>query len=184
MSKKNFILTALVINLTICLTLCIVLFTDKNTTKGNNDKTVLENMSSNQTSDNENEFSDDITIHNTTTSDKNTDSGETTSKIVESQVSSETLPSTYNNNTTPMTTIPEETTVPQETAIVINGTTALIKSSCNIRSSADVGGNVIGTANAGNSYTIDKAKCSSDWIAIYINAGTVGYISSSFCTIQ
>ena len=45
MSKKSFILMALVVNLTICLTLCIVLFTDNDKTNTNNKTKAESSMS-------------------------------------------------------------------------------------------------------------------------------------------
>lgn len=190
MSKKSFIMTALIINLTICLTLCIVVFTDKDKADDKS-KATVEKSSDTLLESEENTSLEEQTSE-FTTADIETSTKETTSKIVESQVSSETQPTTYKNSTTAQTSsghnVSEQTTVPVTTVpqdtIQVNGSMAIINSSCNIRLTADVGGNVVGTANAGATYRIDASKCSSNWIAIYINDTTVGYISTTFCTIQ
>lgn len=201
MSRKSFIITALIINLTICLTLCVVLFTDKDKTVRNEDgSNVVEDIQEDDTTTlpvpTIQENSSDVFMEhntmdindneNTTDSQNETVEGETT-KIVESQVASETQPITYKNNgetTLPVINIEQETTLPQEPTVVVNGTTATIKSSCNIRSSADVGGNVVGTAGAGNTYSIDTTRCTGNWIAIQLENGTVGYVAASYCNIQ
>lgn len=190
MSRKSFIITALIINLTICLTLCIVLFTDKN--RNDNVKetsgTIADNSAENSgdiTADNnesettkhledtknpENEGGEQITTK------KSSNDKETTTKVIESQVSADTPPVTYKNT--------ENENQTTSAAIPFSGSMAVINSSCNIRSSADVGGNVIGTANAGTSYRIEPAKCSPNWIAIYLDDNTIGYISTTFCTVN
>ena len=192
MSKKSFILMALVVNLTICLTLCIVLFTDNDKTNTNN-KTKAESSMSQEIK------KDETPIDNETTSDYNMDSEnimeetsvtkETSTKVIESQVSTETQPYIYNKPsgaaTSGESSSNQETTTPQQAAgNTVNGTIAVISSSCNVRLSADVGANVVGTAKAGTTYTIAPDKCNSNWIAIYLDANTIGYISSSYCTIQ
>ena len=192
MSKKSFILMALVVNLTICLTLCIVLLTDNDKTNTNN-KTKAESSMSQEIK------KDETPIDNETTSDYNMDSEnimeetsvtkETSTKVIESQVSTETQPYIYNKPsgaaTTGKSSSNQETTTPQQAAgNTVNGTIAVISSSCNVRLSGDVGANVVGTAKAGATYTIAPDKCNSNWIAIYLDANTIGYISSSYCTIQ
>lgn len=192
MSKKSFILMALVVNLTICLTLCIVLLTDNDKTNTNN-KTKAESSMSQEIK------KDETPIDNETTSDYNMDveniteetsvTKETSTKVIESQVSTETQPYIYNKPsgaaTTGESSSNQETTTPQQAAgNTVNGTMAVISSSCNVRLSADVSANVVGTAKAGATYTIAPDKCNSNWIAIYLDANTIGYISSSYCTIQ
>ena len=192
MSKKSFILMALVVNLTICLTLCIVLLTD-------NDKTNTNNKTKAESSMSQGIKKDETPIDNETTSDYNMDSEnimeetsvtkETSTKVIESQVSTETQPYIYKKPsgaaTTGKSSSNQETTTPQQAAgNTVNGTIAVISSSCNVRLSADVGANVVGTAKAGATYTIAPNKCNSNWIAIYLDANTIGYISSSYCTIQ
>ncbi|MDE7431307.1 MAG: SH3 domain-containing protein, partial [Lachnospiraceae bacterium] len=179
-----------------CLTLCIVLFTDKNR-NGNVKET------SGTIADNSAENSGDITADNNesettkhledtgnsgsksdrdqVTTKESSNYKETTTKIIESQVSADTPPVTYKNTENENQTTSAETT---SVGIPFSGTTAVINSSCNIRSSADVRGNVIGTANAGTSYRIDPAKCNSDWIAIYLDDTTIGYISTIFCSVN
>lgn len=208
MSRKNFIITALLINLTICITLCIVVFTDKDNVE-NKGEIVVEKDSSTILADENKEDSNnsdkDITynIENTTeensqetssktpgiiidnTSEESTD--DETTKIVESQVHQDTPPATYidiigitlNNGEE---TTDQQTTEPQE-PVVIDGTIAVMTRGCNIRSSTDVNSdNKIGTAKAGDSYKIAKDKCASNWTAIYLDDNTIGYVSSSFCT--
>lgn len=187
MSRKSFIITALVINLTICLTMCVVLFTDKDRSdKSNSEDSVINDTKDNETThpiptiqDNENSSMNN-NVNNSSTEmsgDKTTDNetlkGETT-KVIESQVSSETQPVTYNKNQ-----IKDETTGSN-----INGTTVTINSSCNIRSSGDVKGNVMGVANAGNTYKIDTEKSDDYWIAIILESGQIGYVYVSYCSIQ
>lgn len=193
MSKKSFIITALVINLTICLTMCVVLFTDKDRTdKSNSENSTITDTKDNETTkpiptiqDSENSNTDHNTDNRSQemsgddTTDNETLKGETT-KITESQVSSDTQPITYKNNETTTTGTSENET----TGSSIRGTTATINSSCNIRSSADVTGNVIGTANAGTTYKIDNAKCNNSWAAIILESGQIGYVAMSYCYIQ
>lgn len=198
MSRKSFILTALVINLTICLTMCVVLFTDKdNTDKRNSEVKVITDTHNKETTnpipiiqDNENSNIDNSNIDNSyeenfgddrTTTYNQTSKGET-EKVVESQVSSETQPKTYKKNETTNTNI--NTTENETTSVNIKGTTATINSSCYIRSNADVSGNMLGTANAGTTYNIDATKCTDSWIAIIMDSGQVGYVAASYCTIQ
>lgn len=193
MSKKSFIITALVINLTICLTMCVVLFTDKDRAdRSNSENNTITDTKDNETTkpipiiqDSENSNTNHNTVndsqemsgHDTTYNE--TLKGETT-KVMESQVSSDTQPITYNNNETTTTGTSENET----TGSSIKGTTATINSSCNIRSSADVTGNVIGTANAGTIYKIDNAKCNNNWIAVILESGQIGYVAESYCHIQ
>ena len=192
MSKKSFILMALVVNLTICLTLCIVLFTDNDKTNTNN-KTKAESSMSQEIKKDEtpidNETTSDYTIDAENTMEETSVTVETSTKVIESQVSTETQPHKYNKPsgaaTTGESSSNQETTTPQQAAgNTVNGTIAVISSSCNVRLSADVGANVVGTAKAGATYTIAPDKCNSNWIAIYLDANTIGYISSSYCTIQ
>lgn len=191
MSRKSFILTALIINLTICVTLCIVVFTGRNGNNGTGDhsdraEVIVEEDSGNNTADK----SEGITLpEKTDTTEEgsrlqqgDSNSGvtekETSAKMIESQVETDTPPINYKNG---------ETTTGQETTagnIAYTGTTAVINSSCNIRSSTDVGGNVIGTAGAGSSYRIEPSKCDSNWVAIYLDDSTLGYISTAFCSIN
>lgn len=201
MSRKSFIITALIINLTICLTLCIVMFTDRNrndSTEKNSDKIKI----------NQEENSGDIIMDNsetetTTLSEKsdNTESsrgsgqegtqgsmieGETTTKIIESQVGTDTQPITYKreDDSGETTSPPSPGQINPVETTPFTGTMAVINSSCNIRSNADVGGNVIGTANAGTSYRIEPTKCNSNWVAIYLDDSTLGYISTTFCSVS
>lgn len=201
MSRKSFILTALIINLTICVTLCIVVFTGGN---GNNDtgnhsdgtEVIIEEDSGKTTADK----SEGVTLPeeaDTTEEGSRPQQGdiqgnvtekETSAKIIESQVATDTQPINYKNReNNEETTSSQETTSGQETSAGnggYTGTTAVINSSCNIRSGADVGGNVIGTAGAGASYRIEPSKCDSNWVAIYLDDSTLGYISTAFCSIN
>ena len=196
-SRKSFIITALIINLTICLTLCVVLFTDK-------DRNHRTGEAVGSTAVNHAETSEDILLDNkeneiTELSESSDNSEiqssreqeivssrraeETTTKIIESQVASDTQPITYKNSqATTIPQIPLNQTVPDETTLA--GTMVVINSSCNIRSSADVGGNVVGTANAGSHYRIEPSKCNSNWVAIYLDDMTLGYISTTFCSVN
>lgn len=191
MSRKSFILTALIINLTICVTLCIVVFTGGNGNNGTGNhsgraEVTVEEDSGKTTADK----SEGITLpEETDTTEEGSrpqqgDSNggvtekETSTKMIESQVETDTQPINYKN---PETTSGQETTAGNG---AYTGTTAVINSSCNIRSSADVGGNVIGTAGAGASYRIEPTKCDSNWIAIYLDDSTLGYISTSFCSVN
>lgn len=195
MSRKSFILTALIINLTICVTLCIVVFTGGNGNNGTGNHSdgagvTVEEDSGKTTADK----SEGITLPeetDTTEEDSRPQQGEihggvtekeTSTKMTESQVATDTQPINYKNGENN-----GETTSGQETPAgngVYTGTTAVINSSCNIRSSADVGGNVIGTAGAGASYRIEPSKCDSNWVAIYLDDSTLGYISTSFCSVN
>lgn len=183
MNKKSFILIALVINITICITLCVGVFTEKdNRESGKMNNTGIPEVEKTEettsayvesdTSEETVKESPDITTENTSKQ--------------ESQVeTSETVPITYNlsiETTTPETTTQIVTTSPQET-VVVNGTTAVVNSSCNIHSVADTGNN-IGVANAGTTYPIDTTKCTPNWVAIILPDGSTGYVASSFCTIQ
>lgn len=216
MSRKNFIITALLINLTICITLCIVVFTDKesngaieqtkeNVVEEENSKVLENDMKDDEVNDSEENSSDEeayeeedtstskevgVIIDNETSTLKRE---EETSKIVESQVQSDTPPVTYIDyngitlNNQEGTTIDnqEETTTPQETSIVVNGTMATITQSCNIRSQADMNSSSrIGTAILGATYRIEPALCSGNWTAIYLEDNTIGYVSASFCSIS
>lgn len=196
LNRKNFIITALLINFTICLTLCIGVFTDGESKETNN-KIVTEKDSSEESGEGENVFNNNLSSEKVTKGEETThkaavilDNSESvskterdTEKIVESQVSQDTVPSTYINIDGITISNEEQTTSQQETVPVINGDTAVIIQSCNIRSSTDMSSsNRIGTAQVGSYYTIAKDKCTDNWIAIYLNDGTIGYISSSFCS--
>lgn len=216
MSRKNFIITALLINLTICITLCIVVLTDND----NNDidkvstKEVIEEEENTKDFSKENKQTEDIEDTKDTDSTSEEDSSsyeigvildnesdssenkedESDTEIIESQVQSDTPPVTYINyngitlSNQEGTTInnQEETTKPQEeTTIVVNGTNATITQSCNIRSQADMSSSSrIGTANVGSNYKIEPQLCSQNWIAIYLEDNSIGYVSSSFCVIN
>lgn len=187
MSRKNFIVTALIINLTICLTLCVVLFTDKNPsdkniTENNESTQILENSTTTGNGEITAEETTGDTIEGNITEEKTTEAQTTENRY---QPSTVPQPATNNQTTTlPVIQMEQPTTAPQETTVAINGTTATIKSSCNIRSSTDVGGNVLGTAGAGNTYVIDTARCTENWIAIQLGNGEIGYVASSYCDIQ
>lgn len=197
-SRKSFIITALIINLTICLTLCIVIFTDRNRNDGIKNDSDKDRVSQIENSGNivmehdETTLSEPVdTIEGNSSSEQgayhdNENGEETTEKIIESQVAPDTQPITYKNvdknGQTTVPTLSGETTPIETTSFI--GTMAVINNSCNIRSSADVGGNVVGTANAGASYRIESSKCNSSWVAIYLDDSTLGYISTSFCSIS
>lgn len=160
--------------------MCVVLFTDKDKTdKSNSEVKVITNTHNNETTnpiptiqDNENSNIDKSSGEMSTdekTTNNQTLKGET-QKVVESQVSSETQPKTYKNDET--------------TSAYIKGTTATINSSCFIRSSADISGNVLGTANAGTTYNIDVLRSNESWLAIVMESGQVGYVAASYCTVQ
>lgn len=171
MSRKSFIITALIINLTICLTLCIVLFTDKN--RNYSEKESVDSISDNQAGNTE-----DGRVENnengTTPSSDDTDNIKTQSSGRQDINEGNSI---SNEN---------QTTAPAMTSLgtASMGTTAVINSSCNIRLTSDVSGNVIGIANVGESYRIEPTECDSDWIAIYLEDGTLGYISKNFCSIS
>lgn len=182
MNKKSLILTALIINLTICVTFCIGVFTEK----GSSDTGKKEIKNETGTSETENSW-------DTTSAYKDLEIGEETGEetvvkteedttIEEKQtVTDETPPVTYNLSIE--TTTQETATAAPEETVAVNGTTAVINNSCNIHSVADTGNN-IGVANAGTSYQIDPSKCTSNWTAIILPDGSTGYVATSFCTIK
>ena len=179
MSRKNFIITALLINLTICVTLCIVVFTDKDNT-GSVEPT-KENIVEEENSK--------VLENEPSTSKKE----EETDNIGESQTQSDTPPVTYidyngitlnNQEDTTTEDNQEETTTPVETTVFVNGTMATIIQSCNIRSQADLSSGRIGTAILGSSYRIEPTLCFGNWTAIYLEDNTIGYVSTSFCSIS
>lgn len=200
MSRKNFILTALIINFTICVTLCIVLFTGKDNNSSGSDKELKNDIQSEQSASDspgkDMETTPELITDGADTesqSEEQTLEKEEDSKIVESQVQTDTQPSTYQKNEeqpttqsgSEMTTVSTETTT-QETAAIdmANVSTATVKSSCNVRSSADTGGNVVGMASAGTVYRIEPSACNSNWVAIYLDDTTLGYVAASFCTLN
>lgn len=190
MSKKSFILTALVINLTICITLCLVSYTEKDS-KSTEVNEVTKELASDEVENSwdttspdeekDKETSSDkdesITVEEKTSTEDNTSKQEESSTTKESETESQSVPTSFN-----LSLEPEENTQPEET-VAVNGTTAVIKNSCNIHEIADVGHN-IGVANAGTSYKIDKAKCTENWIAIILQDGSTGYVAASYCTIS
>lgn len=191
MSRKNFIITALLINLTICITLCIVVFTDKNSSNSieNTTENVLEEENSKASGD-EQEITDK---NNSEEKDFSVEEDTSTTEMLESNPESDTTPVTYINyngitlNNQEGTTVDnqEETTSPPETTIVVNGTMATIIQSCNIRSQADLSSSSrIGTAIVGSSYRIEPTLCSGNWTAIYLEDNSIGYVSASFCQIN
>ena len=170
MSRKNFIITALLINLTICITLCIVVFTDKD----NNNST-------------------EITTENVVEEENIVEEENSKNTNIESQTQSDTPPVTYidyngitlnNQEDTTTEDNQEETTTPAETTVFVNGTMATIIQSCNIRSQADLSSGRIGTAILGSSYRIEPTLCFGNWTAIYLEDNTIGYVSTSFCSIS
>ncbi|MBQ3584212.1 MAG: hypothetical protein IJA27_05825 [Lachnospiraceae bacterium] len=205
MSRKSFIITALLINLTICLTLCVVQFTDKDKSEKADTQTTLSEMkgqvtdepqsdylNSDEESSDENGINKDSTLeettssHQTTETMKNTATNDTTTVAQTTQQATTEAPKEEQSTTKldlsqVFNPTGETTAFANET---VSGTTAVIISSCNIRSSADVAGNIIGTANIGSTYQIDASKCSSNWVAIYLDDATIGYISTSYCSVQ
>lgn len=172
--------------------MCVVLFTDKDKTdKSNSEVKVITNTHNNETTnpiptiqDNENSNIDKSSGEMSTdekTTNNQTLKGET-QKVVESQVSSETQPKTYKNNESTDRNL--NTSENETTSAYIKGTTATINSSCFIRSSADISGNVLGTANAGTIYNIDVLRSNESWLAIVMESGQVGYVAASYCTVQ
>lgn len=205
LSRKSFIITALLINLTICLTLCVVQFTDKDKSEKADTQTTLSEMkgqvtdepqsdylNSDEESSDENGINKDSTLeettssHQTTETMKNTATNDTTTVAQTTQQATTEAPKEEQSTTKldlsqVFNPTGETTAFANET---VSGTTAVIISSCNIRSSADVAGNIIGTANIGSTYQIDASKCSSNWVAIYLDDATIGYISTSYCSVQ
>ena len=209
LSRKSFIITALLINLTICLTLCVVQFTDKDKSEKADTQTTLSEMkgqvtdepqsdylNSDEESSDENGINKDSTLEDTTSSHQTTETTKNTAANDTTTVA-QTTQQTTQQATTEAPKEEESTTkldlsqvfnpTGETTAFAnetVSGTTAVIISSCNIRSSADVAGNIIGTANIGSTYQIDASKCSSNWVAIYLEDATIGYISTSYCSVQ
>ena len=205
LSRKSCIITALLINLTICLTLCVVQFTDKDKSEKADTQTTLSEMkgqvtdepqsdylNSDEESSDENGINKDSTLEDTTSSHqttetmKNTATNDTTTVAQTTQQATTEAPKEEQSTTKldlsqVFNPTGETTAFANET---VSGTTAVIISSCNIRSSADVAGNIIGTANIGSTYQIDASKCSSNWVAIYLEDATIGYISTSYCSVQ
>lgn len=215
MSRKNFIVTALVVNFAICVTLCIVLFTGNvgDRQNSNHNESTVSNINNERPGNQAIVNIEDITE---TTDLIPGNNEETTAIIIESQVQTDTQPYNYREQTsdtalahqntgqgtqqgelpqdTWQTQTPQqsqETWQPQTTqkakeeqTIAVNGTTAVITGSCNIRSNKNVGNNIIGSARAGETYRIEPSQCTANWIAIYVNASTLGYVSTAFCSIQ
>lgn len=151
----------------------------------------ITNDSSNNLSDkNSDESTDEVVSYTPSVILDNSDSNnkkddEETDKIVESQVQQDTTPVTYINIDGITLNNEEQTTESQETETtpIINGDTAVITQSCNIRSSTDMdNSNKIGTAQVGSYYRIAKDKCTANWTAIYLEDNSIGYVSSSFCS--
>ncbi len=176
MSRKNFIITALLINFTICVTLCIVLFTEKDDNL--QEENTRDNMS---VQESEADVDSGQYTGNWSNRESTSDKEDTEDKIVESQVSKDTQPATYNTSEQESSTGIQETTT---LGIYAGATKAFVNSSCNVRAGADVRSEVIGILNAGGEYRIEPSLCTESWIAVYINDTTVGYIGSSFCSVS
>ncbi len=203
MSKKNFVTIALSINVIICVILCVLYFngygerdkTDTNTFENTRDmanSNIQKDNTDNQKNTTESETTkeinttreQDVTKEIETTKEQDmTKEIETTKELYttgnvdilqESDMTEEPETTTINPNE------PEETTTP---AFVNGKTTAVISSACNVRDSANVSSHVIGVTRTGEEYIINTEKCDNDWIAIVYN-GTIGYISTGYCTLK
>lgn len=182
MSKKSFILTALILNFLICLTICIMSIYNPPKEKLEDSKNVAVKDT--------NKIEDEVDSEDESYSkeDNTTSSEEKESTLNKTSQENTTSQITSHETTTPQITT-SQTTAPQPntqetTTQVINGTKAVIISSVNVRSTPDVSGEVIGVAKTGNVYSIDKARVTDNWIAIVFDNNVVGYISDKFCNIE
>lgn len=160
MSKKTFVTIALTLNVIICVTICIIYFNGngKHSMEKSDQYTSATDKESDSTMSAE---TTTILEHETTTIDSQTTTNQETTSQIE-------------------TTLDEQATAPSYT---INKTKANISSACNIRDGASVSSNVIGVTKTGEEYRINAMKCDRDWVAIEYN-GTIGYISTGYCTLN
>ncbi len=208
LSKKSFILLALIINLTICITLCIVLFTGtagkiaENNIKDEgkeNSENIQENIPDEKESTSERPSNqaivniEDATIPEEENSDNADSTGENGSEsIVEMQVETDTIPYNYKNDNEEMANDIDHQSENAQTGIVedetetveVTGTLAYLRGGCNIRSYRNVADNIIGYASEGQTYRIEPSQCTASWVAIYVDDTTIGYIAADFCHIE
>ncbi len=203
MSRRSFIITALVVNLTICITLCIVMFTGNESKANDNVREDEEAILSETRPGNQSIVNiEDISEVMSGDEDNIGQDESTTEKLIESQVQTDTQPYNYKSETSdenliqgsgqreeetaqPLTTEPQSSEqIKEEQTVAVNGTVAVVKNGCNIRSDRDVGNNIMGTARAGDRYNIEPSGCTKHWIAIYVSDGQIGYISTTFCDIE
>lgn len=59
----------------------------------------------------------------------------------------------------------------------------IINSSCNMRRSPDTNDEVFGNAMAGTTYRYDKSKSNDNWYAIYLEDGSMAYISTGYASV-
>ena len=227
MSKKSFILLALVINLTICISLCVLLLTGK---AGKTDSGIMKNSENRQIDKevddtaSQNEMASErpsnqaiVNIEDTTvlteesgsdhhdSSDDNSNFADgnhqedhtESEKIVEEQVETDTTPYNYKNDKPKETSNENDEHHDEQSegrdldengeeneTVEVGGTVAYLLGGCNIRSYRDVGDNIIGYANEGESYQIEPSQCTESWVAVYIDDTTIGYIATSYCSIE
>lgn len=179
MSKKSFVTIALSINVIICVILCVLYFNGY----GERDKTdtnTFENTVNMSNSDIQKDTADNQmnTAEPETTKEINTTKEPDMTKEIETTREPDMTEESETTAIHPNRT--EETTTP---AFVNGKTTAVISGACNVRDSANVSSNVIGVTRTGEEYIINAEKCDSDWIAIVYN-GTIGYISTGYCTLR
>ncbi len=177
MSKKSFVTMALICNLIICVMLCVLYF------NGYGEKKRTESESKKETTN--------IAESDVQQDTSKTNENETTLKDKEEETTRK-----QNHVTEPDTTTESQTTSQPETTTAIGGneqattpafvngkTKAVISSACNVRDDANVSSNVIGVTRTGEEYIINTSKCDNNWIAIEYN-GTIGYISTGYCTLK
>ncbi len=185
MSKKSFIITALLINLTICITLSVVVLTDKKDNKAGNNANYENNEQSEIEKDSNQEIQEEL--HNSEVKvfdDNNMDEiGEspvqTNDKLPESETTTEeekqvsveaTQPTTVNRN--------------QEDETTESGSTAYVVQSKRIRTDKSTSSDTLGYTTVGATYRIEPSKSDANWVAIYLDENTLAYVASNSVVIN
>lgn len=159
MSKKSFIITALLINLTICITLSVVVLTDKKDDKVLDNANYVNNEQSEIEKDSSQKQTNGKLPENETTTEE------------EKQVSVEaTQPTTVNRN--------------QEDETTEAGSTAYVVESKRIRTDKSTSSDTLGYTTVGATYRIEPSKSDANWVAIYLDENTLAYVASDGVVIN
>ena len=170
MRKNNFIITAMIVNLTICITLCLVSFvskddSDKSSQSNKEQLEILESVDSKRPSN-----QSQVEIDETTSPEESQE---------ESQ--EETTP----EETTTGEAVREETTTEvQTTEAPSDSKKVYMTSDCNIRAKADTDSEKVGRASKGETYSYDPELSNDEWVAIKRSDGSTAYVGRSYVKEQ